>query len=465
MLTKVKKWIDEHHLLTQGDKVLVACSGGPDSLALLYLLNQLRPEYRLYLAVAHVDHMFRGRESAEDAAFVNAFCRELGIECYQTAINVPEYSRKTGRSHEDAARFLRYAYLRATAEHAGISKIATGHHRDDQAETVLLNLLRGAGSSGLAGMQPKENGLIRPLLSISRQEIEAYCREHDLKPRFDSTNAKTDYTRNRIRLELLPSLELYNANIKAALCRTASLVGAEQDLIHRLALKIMPDLVKATNGKTLLNANLFAKEHLALQREILRSVLEKKRGHLKGITFYHVEQLLEMLLHKQVGSSIILPGGLVARKGYGTLELSGESPGTEPSNSIPYPGIELAVPGRTDIPELGLSVVASVSEASPKEHPLSAVFDLDALKLPIYVRTRREGDRFCPSGMYGHQKLKDFFINAKVLREERNKIPIFTDTLEIIWVGGYRRASYGKTGRLTKQFLQLTMIKQGDYLC
>lgn len=464
MLTKVKNWIAANHLLAKGDKVLVACSGGPDSLALLHVLFQLRQEYDLYLAVAHVDHMLRGEEAREDARFVGNFCEKLGVACYQTAINVAEYSKETGRSVEETARLLRYAYLRKTAQDAGIGKIATGHHRDDQAETVLLNLLRGAGSSGLAGMQPTENDIIRPFLAISREDIEAYCDEYKLKPRIDSTNAHTDYTRNRIRLELLPALEKYNPNIKAALYRTAMLVGTEQAFIRGFAARIIPETVREDNGKTILDAKRFAQEHLAVQREILRNVLEKKRGHLKGITFCHVEQLLEMLLFKPVGSSMTLPGGLSAKKGYDVLELGGELVAKQVPPNIAYPGTELVIPGTTEIPELGITVTAKILSAKPKAEPCSAVFDLDALTLPVYVRTRREGDYFRPKGMQGHQKLKKYFINAKVLQEKRDYIPIFADSLEIIWVGGCRCAEHAGVSPATKHFLQLTIFLQGDYL-
>lgn len=465
MLTKVKEWIDTHNLLVKGDRVLVACSGGPDSLALLYILYRLQSDYHFYLAAAHVDHMFRGRESAEDAAFVSQTCAQLDIKCYQTVINVPEYIKKTGRSTEEAARILRYAFLRQTARSEGLTKIATGHNRDDQAETVLLNLLRGAGGVGLAGMQAVTKDIIRPLLNTTRQEIEDYCKINSLRPRFDSTNAHTDYTRNRIRLELLPILEEYNSNVKDALCRTALLVGDEHDFVRQYVLKLgHSGVISETDSKITIDCKRLQQEHPAVQRELLRIVIEKKRGNLKGITFWHVEQLVKMLLHRTVGSKMVLPGGLVAKKGYGTLELGNAIPTASSSVSIPNPGIALVIPGTTTVPELGIQVTAKVLEAKPLNvDSCSAVFDLDALQLPIYVRTRLEGDRFCPCGMQGHKKLKDFFIDTKVLREERDTVPIFTDKLDIIWVGGYRRAQHGRISVSTKQFLQLTIIEQGDF--
>ena len=464
MLTKVKEWIDARNLLVEGDRVLVACSGGPDSLALLYVLCHLQSDYHFYLAAAHVDHMFRGRESAEDAAFVRKTCTQLGIKCYQTAINVPEYIKKTGRSTEDAARILRYAFLRQTARSEGLNKIATGHNRDDQAETVLLNLLRGAGGAGLAGMQAVTKDIIRPLLNTTRQEIEEYCKVNHLKPRFDSTNAHTDYTRNRIRLELLPILQEYNANIKDALYRTAMLVGDEHDFIRQYVLKLTHSgVVFERDGITTFDCKRLQQEHPAVQRELLRTIIEKKRGDLKGITFWHVEQLVKMLLHRTVGSKLVLPGGLVAKKGYGTLELGSAVFTASSSVTIPNPGIAIAIPGTTTIPELGIRVIAKVWETKPfNVDSCSAVFDLDTLQLPVYVRTRLAGDRFCPCGMQGHKKLKDFFIDVKILQEKRDNVPIFTDKLDIIWVGRYRRAQHGKVSTSTKQFLQLTIIEQGD---
>lgn len=220
MLNTVRKWIERHKLVGRGDVILAACSGGPDSVALVHLLAGLRQEYGFSLAAAHVNHLLRGAESDADAVFVADFCGRLGLPLYQGSVDVRAFMSETGRSLEDAARVLRYRFLRETARGLGGAKIATGHHRDDQAETVLLNLFRGAGGAGLAGIHPAANGVIRPLLSVSRAGIEAYCRDNKLGFRTDSTNLETDYQRNYLRRELMPVLaRRFNANIAATLCQ------------------------------------------------------------------------------------------------------------------------------------------------------------------------------------------------------------------------------------------------------
>lgn len=462
MLGKIKAWIDYHCLLPSGSTVLAACSGGPDSLALVHILCVLRSKYNIIVAVAHVDHMFRGEESVKDAEFVADFCKRMGLECYQTAIDVPAYIKQSGRSPEDAARLLRYEYLRQVAGQLGGAKIATGHHRDDQAETVLINLLRGAGGEGLSGIKPANNGIIRPLLAVSRQEIEDYCHKEQLTPRLDSTNLKTDYLRNRIRLNLLPELEAeYNPAVREALWRTAAIVGDEHDFVHATALELWPQLITAKQDALSVDTRQMASLPIALQREILRLAIKKIRGHLTGITFYHVEKLIEMASMSTVGNIMELPGGLVVCKGYTSLELRRPAP-IAPRVTIQPPGVELTVPGVTFVPELGCRVMACLlSERAKPIGRLTALFDWQALRPPLYVRTRLPGDRFVPLGMQGSKKIKDFFIDAKIAREERDRALIFYDRQGIVWIGGYRQAELAKVTGRTREFLQLTIEQTG----
>lgn len=459
MLGKVKEWIDSKQLLVKGDKVVVACSGGPDSLALVHILRTISFEYDFTLSVAHVDHMIRGRESAEDANFVEAFCKEYGVECFRTALDVPQYAADSGRSLEDAARHLRYTYLRQVAAQLGGAKIATGHHRDDQAETVLINLLRGAGSTGLRGMQAVNGDIIRPLLAISRTEIEEYCRMNGLEPRLDSTNLETDYLRNRVRLNLLPQLESqYNSGIRESLCRTAAIIGEEHDFIRCYAGQAWSDIVcSKAEGFIIDSARLLA-EHAAVQREILRLTIEKKQGNLTGITFYHVERLIGLAQSPAVGSIVELPAGLIVKKGYNELHVGWENAGV--LEKIPPPGLKVNVPGNTYIAQMHKKLVAQILPDKPcSQGRQAAVFDWQALSPPFYVRTRLAGDRFEPIGFSGTKKLKDFFIDAKIPREMRDSIPIVCDSKGIIWVAGYRQSNRGKVTDRTKIFLQMTIHK------
>lgn len=276
MFDKIKEWINNYTMVGPDSRILAACSGGPDSLALVHILHRLKVEIGFGLAVAHVNHMFRP-EAAKEAEFVAAFSHQLGLKCLVTAIDVPAYSKTSKTSPEEAGRFLRYRYLRQVAAEWGGAQIATGHHKDDQVETVLLNFLRGAGSAGLRGMQPVNGDIIRPLLAVSRFEIEAYCREQGLQPCYDSSNFTPDYRRNRIRLELLPALEKnYNPSVREAIWRLASLAGDEYRYISREAAKRWDAVV--VEGETLtIDSQALTTLPKALQRELIRQVIEKKR--------------------------------------------------------------------------------------------------------------------------------------------------------------------------------------------
>ena len=464
MLDKVKTWINNYQLIKPGSRILAACSGGPDSLALVHILHRLKAEYGFSVAVAHVNHMLRP-EAAEEAEFVEAFATSLGLTCSVTNINVLAYSKANKiSSQEEAARLLRYQYLRRIAAEWGGAQIATGHHRDDQVETVLLNFLRGAGSGGLRGMKPLNGDVMRPLLAVSRPEIEAYCEEQGLQPRHDSTNFTTEYRRNRIRLELLPALEeSYNPAIREAIWRLASLVGAEHDYICGEAAKLWGKVATAGDSITIESQGLAALP-VALQRELIRQAIEKKRGALTGISFEHVEKLLTMVLSSgTVGSLLTLPGGLIARKTYtGLVVENGVLYQPQPVPAKRVEPVALVVPGSTTIGSS--TIVAELVTALPlKKGENTAVFDLEKLILPLIVRSRLPGDRFRPRGLNGSKKLKNFLIDHKVPEAVRDDVPIVVDQQEIIWVAGYRQSEHGRIGETTKKILQLSITKQEEF--
>ncbi len=457
MLTAVREWIARHGLPAAGDRVLAACSGGPDSLALVHLLNIVRDEYGFSLAVAHVNHGLRGAEAAADAAFVRAFAAGLGLPCYDTAVDAAALAAAEGRSLEEAARLLRYGYLRQVAAELGGALIATGHHRGDQAETVLLNLFRGAGGAGLAGMKPAADGVIRPLLACGRDAIEAYCREQGLAPRTDSTNFCTDFQRNYVRLELMPKLAAaFNANIAATLCRTAEVVGDEHDFVAAAAAAAWPGAVAGEEDAPAVDCAALARLHVAVRRELVRQVVAKKRGDLRGISFFHVEKLLELAFKGSTGGAVELPGGLTVRKEYGSLVFAAAP---VPPGAIGPPGVELAVPGTTPLPALGLTVTARLSAERPEPGgPHRAVFAWEELTPPIRVRSRLAGDRFRPGG----KRAKEYIIDAKVPRHRRDGVPVFTDGRGIIWLGGVRPGRRGRPGAATGTFLELIIEKRED---
>ncbi|MFA6850955.1 MAG: tRNA lysidine(34) synthetase TilS [Selenomonadaceae bacterium] len=463
MLRKVDAFCWEHHLFEYGDTILVACSGGPDSLALLHVFLTLKEKYNLHLHVAHLDHMFRGEASKADAVFVQQFCEVWALPYTVRTVDVPDYAQKRAMSDEAAAREVRYAFLRDVA--AGIDSkggqvhIATAHHADDQAETVLLHLFRGAGSEGLAAICPAEAGIIRPFLGITRFEIEAYCEKKGLLPRHDATNDIPNYMRNKLRLQLLPQLRReYNPAITQALCRSAVLARSEHDFIHKTAQALWSKIVQEKKDRLLILRAPFISLHTALQREILRLAVECVAGSLKNITFLHMEELNALVRQGRVGKGIDLPGGV---RGYCSYE------GIELVQKRLFSGsgdfsIVLCVPGKTGIPVFGIEVITELVTKAEKleNHKNCILCDSAKLKAPFIVRSRRDGDRFdCGNGT---KKIKDFFIDAKIERNQRDKIPLFCDGQGIFWIGGCRQTALGKVTEKTTRFLRLTIQRSSS---
>lgn len=464
IVTKVCKFIASHQLIKQGDNVLVACSGGPDSLALVDILRTIYPKFGFQLAVAHVDHMFRGEQSAEDAQFVNDYCQRHGLICYTKAINIPQILVQEGGSAQDVGRRLRYQYLREIADAWGGAKIATGHHSDDQVETILLHLFRGSGGTGLGGMQACLDGIIRPLLGITRDEIDQYCQQEQLVPRMDPSNQKPNYLRNRIRLHLLPQLEAALGNrLREPLCRTAKILSDEQAYFKKIVKELLPELTRENDDSVFVDIELLSKQHIALKRHIFRMLIEKKQGNLTGITFHHVEKLIELADFMPVGSKLDLPGGLRAEREYHSVQLRQRIPSCASQSLLP-PRVTLRIPGETLIPALSLIVKAEIHSQLPQLLPPgTALFDLSSLEQPLYVRTRLSGDRFLPSGMQGEKKLKNFFIDNKIARRLRDRVPIFCDSQGVIfWVGGLRASRLGLITSTTTQYLTLQILQMQE---
>lgn len=461
MIEKIKAWCKNRQLLHKGDKIVIACSGGPDSLALTDILLKLKDEYDLTLAVAHLDHMIRGEASKADAAFVRAFCQERGILYVEKSADVPAYAKRHSLSLEDAARTVRYQFLHEVAEKLGHAKIATGHHQDDQAETVFLHLLRGAGSAGISGIRPSNCGIIRPLLSVSRAEVEHYCQTEKLKPRLDATNLIPDYTRNKIRLNLLPQLSReYNPALREALCRTAELIGAEHAFIRDYSEQCFEACSCREAKQIVFQRKALNCLHLAVKREVFRIAVAQMRGHLKEITFFHIEQMIKFAVCGKVGAVLELPGRLVLKCDYETLRLFYLEKSALAKQH--FVSALLDVPGITAVTDLGLTIKAESVDVYQRPNGKNQIIcDMNRLQFPLSVRVRQDGDRFQPSGMQGSKKLKDFFIDHKIERDMRDKILLFCDQNEIFWVGGLRQNQSSMVSDNTRNFLILTIIESG----
>lgn len=451
-LERVRETIDAHGMIAAGDLVLVAVSGGPDSTALLHALVQLKPKLRFRLRAAHLNHGIRGEEAEADAKAAAAFVRKLGVPFHQHRVDVPGYAEARGLSLEAAAREVRYQWLDSVANRFRARRIATGHTADDQAETVLLNLLRGTGPRGLAGIAPVRGRIIRPLIAVTRSAVERYCERHQLTYRIDSSNEDVAFARNRIRHDIIPSLAQLQPGLVGNLCRLAEIMRAEDDFMSEQAENTLRAAASQRPGEVGVLLSLFGALPAALQRRVLRTAIAKVKGDELDIALERIEALVHLALTGRTGAVIELPGGLRAERTYGELVIA-----PVPSEKTPN-GEEwlLPLPGEVTIPELEFKITAERSRAKrPPGSPMAALVNAAKISGPLTVRTRHRGDRFRPIGMKGGVKLQDFFVNAKVPRAERDRIPLVLSGDDIVWVVGYRVNESFKVTDRTRRSIQL----------
>ena len=437
--------------LEPGDLLVVAVSGGPDSLALLHALVRTCGKTSLRLHAAHLDHGLRGEESQADAAFVSKICRGLGLDLTSDKVDTGAFRNTYRLSLEDAARRLRYGFLARVAAELGARAVAVGHTMDDQAETVLMNIVRGAGLTGLRGMsestvrriEGSDVYLARPFLTgVSRTDTTGYCEALGLEPRHDSSNSSLLMLRNRIRHEMMPSLALINPRVRDSVLRLS--VSARRDLeyIERAVDAVWPNVAEVRSGCLVVDRDAFAELDAALGAHLLRRVVGLASGGLADLGLRHVDEMLDML-RGRAGRSMDLPGGLVFSVGYRTSTVAPAG-----LDTCPLPRLvgetDVEVPGETAVG--GWRVIADV-ESGKREvqaDEMCAAISSRAATSGLRVRTRHPGDRFQPLGMAGTKKLQDFMVDCRIDRLWRDRIPLVVGDLGIVWVVGWRLAEWAR---------------------
>ena len=461
--------------IAAGTRVVAAVSGGPDSTSLLDALVSLRDELGIRLHGAHLDHRLRGEASREDARFVADTFRRLGIDHTVEAADVPSFQREKGLSMEGAARTVRYGFLARVASETEADAVALGHTADDQAETVLMHIIRGSGLSGLRGMEPaskrvfdgKELLLVRPLLAVSRQEILRYCKTLALEYRQDESNLSLDPQRNRLRLELLPALESYNPAVRDALVRLSRSAGQDLAYLGAEVARAWQEVGSEDGPRVTLSRTAFSKLAPALQSHLLRRAVRAAKGDAVDLEQSHVDEMARLMAGR-AGAGLDLPGGIDFRVGYQEATLvDGDQ------EVCPLPPIEQAqpitVPGETVLGGWRISArltddgqLASVGDGPAADGPLPNPidrFDAGSLKGGLLVRSRVDGDRFQPLGMRRSKKLQDFMVDAKVSRSWRDRVPLVVSPRGIAWVVGWRIAEWAKIRdggpRLVLRFIRM----------
>lgn len=427
LLEDVSRTIQDLRLLEGAKRVGVAVSGGVDSMVLLDVLEGLSEEKGWELYVLHVEHGIRQEESLRDEAFVRELSLSKGLPFFSWKVDVPSYARKYKLSLEEAARDLRYALLEEAAVSLGLDAVALGHTADDQVETVLLALLRGAGLKGLKGMPPKRGVFVRPLIKVWRKEIEEYAKQRGIRFVEDSMNFNPSFLRNRVRLELLPKLESFNPRIKERILEMSEVLREEDEAL---------DWILQTHLETLgitfaqeLPEEVLIKLPMGLKVRLMAHLYEKATG--RGLSYRHLLAIKGLLEGRY--QRVDLPGSMCLERFHGGLYF-----GPPPSFEA-FEEKTLKVPGVTELGQ-GLAIEAEVFEGYPPEKPGPdiAYLDWDSLSFPLKVRPSKLGDRFVPLGLKGKKKLHDFFVDMKVPRHKRWSVPVVVSGQEICWVVGFR---------------------------
>jgi tRNA(Ile)-lysidine synthase len=492
LTARVLAAIRRHRLIEPGEKVLVAVSGGPDSLALLHVLHELRSPLEITLAVAHLEHGLRGEESAEDARMVERTAAALGLPFVMERVRLAEQAAAGHVSLETAGRQARYAFFERAARELGCARVATGHTADDRVETLLLNLLRGAGLDGLRGIpraRPLGDGtvqVVRPLLDVRRADIEAYCEDAGLAPREDATNRSPEFARNRMRHTVLPVLEREaHLGLRERLLGLAELITEEVALLDEVAAEL---LARATRDASPIQLTLAAAPLAAAPAAVARRALRlaaRRLGATGDLNRAATEALLR-LAAGDLATGITLPGGQVravrrgdalvlisgarqpaairddppipdrviatANQGSAALERQntpardGRSSAALPPPAVPPPcpqavrgtSATLPVPGSARALGYDFGTTLVPVPAAPEGDPCCCVLmDADKLSGPLSVRAPLPGDRVRPLGMRGRRKLQDLFVDAKLPRERRASVPVVVDAENIVWVVGF----------------------------
>lgn len=456
----------------RGKTLLVAVSGGGDSLALLYALQHLRREFDLRLHGAHLNHNLRAAAAA-DAAFVKDTFRRLNIPCEIHSADVAAYRRAHGLSLEDAARRLRYRFLADAAARCNAHAVAVAHTADDQAETLLMHIIRGSGLAGLRGMQPLERlaidnadlALFRPLLTVSRAQTYAYCAALGLLPRHDETNLSVEHARNRIRLELLPLMERVNPAARDALLRLASNASEDGAYIQGQANAVWREVARQVDGGGIvtLDARSLARQHPAIQSRVLRRAVHAAQGSAGGIDIDRGHILaMRRMLTGPAGKTLSLPGGVLFAAGYGVARIGRTDAVQAALARLPAIVGEhpLAIPGETRVG--GWRITAAVCDNVDRARAVgrcgdsaAETLDLDRLGGDLRLRARLPGDRFQPLGMAHSKKLQDFMVDERIPREMRHCIPLLVSGKGIACVVGWRIAHWARVRDDTRRCLRL----------
>ena len=446
ILTRFKDNINSYKLIEYGDTIIVGASGGPDSQFLIYLLNQIKEEYKLNIVLAHLNHLHR-KEAINDENLVIETGKKLDLDVRVKRASMDDFAREKRISAEDAGRRLRYEFFRDIARELDHSKIAVAHNKDDQAETVLMRMIRGTGLDGLAGMDFRSEDIIRPILTFEKKEILAYLNENMISYALDQTNLSNDYTRNYIRNEIIPRMEEINPRLKDSIFSLSDLVKNDLEIIDDNIKNLSKDIIKSTsNDQISFDKGVFESLSYPYQARILRSAIEDLNGSTKDFSKSNISDFIN-LTNLSNGKKII-KDDLEFSKSYKSYDLRKIKAKLSSDEKV-Y--LSLGEEKYFN----GYMISAKLVDKVLDKSKTIGYFDYDKLSFPLEIRTRKNGDKFNPLGLGHSKKLKDFFIDEKIDKIDRDRIPLIISDGTIIWIVSHRLAEDAKVDQNSKNIVKI----------
>lgn len=468
MQDKVFKYIEDNSMIDKGDRVLVALSGGPDSICLLHVLNSLKDRLGIEILAAHVNHCLRGKEADNDEMYAKRFCENLGIDFYVKRIEIDKVAKERKISTEMAGRDERYSFFNELKEKYNIQKIAIAHNANDQAETLIMRIARGTGIEGLIGIRPiRDKIYIRPILSLTRTEIENYCKNNKLNPRIDKSNLEEVYSRNKVRLKAIPFIEEnFNKDAINALNRLAYSASKDVEFINEVVEEKYLELISEEDDMIVISKKAFLEKEAILTR-IIRKALVDLSGVSNNFEMKHIYDVIN-LQKGNTGKKINLTNNVIVINEYGKIKMLKNFTKTTIAiskevkldvNDLYDEKIKIL---DTDYGRLTFTIIDNEGSINMKNNFNERYFSINGA-CEITIRTRRDGDTIIPFGMNGRKKIKDIFINNKVPKDKRDLIPLVLFDNEIVWIVGIRNSDLYKIKKEDKKLLRVNYERRESF--
>lgn len=454
---RFKETVEKNNLIDDGESVLVAVSGGPDSVCLLHMLHRLSKEKNLKIYSAHLNHKIRGLDAFLDSLYVMKLCKKLEIIPFIKVVDVVEYCRQNKLGIEDGARKIRYEMFDEIRERLGIDKVAIGHNKNDQAETVLMRMMRGTGLSGLRGIEYKRDGyIIRPILDIERKDIERYCEENNLSPQIDKSNLEDVYTRNKIRLNILPYMKKeFNENVVSNIVRLSENIKVDSDFIEEEVDGYYNSVCDVYEDGTYIFVDLLGGLHQAIKSRIILRAVSSQLGDVNSIDKKHIDEVISLINKDKINKRINLPRGIIVYRHKDYIMITNKE---VVEKNIEY-DIEVAIGQDLYIDEIDKTFraeVVDISEFDREKLDRDVQYvDFSKINNTIRLRNRHQGDKIVLRG--GSKKIKEFFIGMKIPREKRSQVPLMVDGEKIVSILGYRISSEYMVDEGTEKVLIFTL--------